>query len=309
MKTIKTKIVFLLTIVIFGFHAQLTNAQQSLKWSLKAGDQFEVTLIQDSNTKTNVDSRQTVMTSNSTIVLDWNVTEVAENGDATIQQSLASIKLSVGDPAVPAQAISYDTNSKEKVSRTSKPLLKQVRPLIGLTFDVVMSPRGEIKEVTLPKATSDVIVTLPETMKLRALFSEKGLQDIFGASAIVLPENDLKAGESWSDESIKITPVGKFNRIRKYAFQGMNTVDGREMAKFSLDATMEKIEGDEPTADSEPMGKLTKFAGSGTLLLDAEAGYFTRSKINNEVQIEKPYREKFITSVVTNEIEMLVRKK
>ncbi|MFK7766906.1 MAG: DUF6263 family protein [Mariniblastus sp.] len=309
MKTKTTKFALLAFALNLICQVQIANAQQDLKWQLTTGDQFTVTLVQTSDSKTNVDSRATEMNSSSTIVMDWNVTKVADNGDATIQQELVSIKVDVGDPAIPAQAVAYNTASEEKPSKTSRTLLKQVRPLIGLKFDVVMSARGEIKEVTLPQATADAIVKLPDAMKLKNLFSEKGLKDILGTSAIVLPEGNLKSGESWKEESSLVTPFGQFNRVRKYTFNGMKTVDGHELAEFTLDATMEKIEETGAAQTPESIGKLLKSAGSGILRLDVEGGYFTSSKINNEVQTERPYREKMITSVLTNEIQMRVEKK
>ena len=309
MKTNTNRVAFLLLAIAIGTCSfQSANAQEALKWKLKTGDEFAVTLTQTSDTTTSADSRVTEMKTKTTLVFDWKVTGVAANGDATIQQSLASIKLRVGNPAMLDQTIGYDTDSDEKVSRVSRPMLKQARSLIGLKYEVLMSDRGEIKGVVLPKETEVVIQKLPETTTLRTLFSEKGLKDILGASAIVLPEGELKPEESWSDQSVKISPLGKFNRVNKYTFAGMKSVDGREVAVFVLDASMEKVEDGE-TEKSEAAGKVIKFSGSGKLMLDVEAGYFTTCNTENEIQVEKPYREKVITSVVKNNIELTVEKK
>ena len=95
---------------------QPADAQTTdLKWNLKKGDQLQATLIQSSATLTKVDSRETTVNSSTTILFDWNVTDVDGAGTATIEQSLASIKLSVADPAVPEQAVDYDMSSLEKL--------------------------------------------------------------------------------------------------------------------------------------------------------------------------------------------------
>jgi len=284
---------------------------QELKWKLKPDDQFEVRLVQTSTAKTNVDSRDTQTDNSTTIVFDWKVTKVAENGDATIEQSLKSIKLLVGDPAVPAQAISYDTSSSGKISKESQKLLNQVTPLIGLRFDVVMSPLGEIKTVSLPAATEGALNLLPATMKLRALFSDKGLKDILGASVVVLPSDDLGPGGTWTNEALTPTAFGDFNRIRTYTVVGNKTIDGRDFVEFKLKASMEPVDdGSEGNAKGASLkGSLVSFSGSGTLMLDVEGGYFSSSDVQNRAESEKPYREKTIKTVVTNQIEMTIRKK
>ena len=142
--------------LVCGLSGSATHAQVQAQWDLDKGDKFVVTLVQNSNTRTQVDARITSIQSDNQIVMDWNVTSVDENGDMTIEQSLKSIKLSVGDPAVPAQAVKYDTaGTNNEISKTSRKLLEQVQPLIGLKFIVVMSKPGEIKTVTLPDETTE----------------------------------------------------------------------------------------------------------------------------------------------------------
>ena len=288
-----------------------TGQAQELKWNLQPGERFEVRLVQNSTSKTNVDTRETSMNNSTTIVMDWEVSKVAENGDATIEQSLKSIRLHVGDPAVPSQAISYDTASQDKVSKESRKLLKQVIPLIGLRFDVVMSPQGEIKNVSTPQATQDALNLLPATARLRALFSDRGLKDILGASVVVLPAQALKPGDDWTTESVTPTAFGDFNRKRSYTFVGIKKNDGREFAEFNLKATMEPANrGNVSKAKGASLkGSLTSFSGTGQLMLDIQGGYFFSSNVENRVESEKPYREKTINTVATNQIEMSILKK
>ena len=301
---------FILASIAFWIE-NVDGQTDGLKWKLKQGDQFQATLVQTSSTKTQVDSRATEINSSTTIVFDWTVTDLDANGDATVEQSLTSIKLSVADPAVPDQAVNYDTASQDKPSKVSQSLLKQVMPLIGLKFDVVMSPLGEIKHVSIPDDTQKQLDQLPETLKLRNLFSKPGLKDILGAAAIVLPDEKLSDGQTWADAMETTTAFGRFNRKRTYTFVGTKTVNGKEMAEFTLVATLEPVSDESSTQPNglNEGGKLIGFSGSGQLMLDVEGGFFSTSKIRNEAQTEKPYREKKIGTTVTNQIEMTVTRK
>jgi hypothetical protein len=308
----KTKPFFLLFVLSLGLSGSPAYGQApALKWKLKPDDQFEVRLVQSSTSKTKVDSRETLMNNSTTIVIDWKVSEVAESGDATIEQSLKSIKLLVGDPAVPSQVISYDTALPNVGSKESQELLKQVMPLIGLRFDVVMSPWGEIKAVSLPEETKDVLNQLPATMKLRALFSDQGLKDILGSSVVVLPEQEFKAGDQWTTETVTPTVFGNVKRKRTYTLVGTKTVDGREFAEFKMVASMEPDENgtEGQTKGASLNGSLISFSGTGQLMLDLDGGYFTFSEVQNRVETERPYREKMIQTEVTSRIEMSVQKK
>lgn len=300
----------LLTFFVGLSASSAVGQDQELKWNLQEGDRFEVSLIQTSTSRTIVDSRETSTENSTTIVIDWNVTRVAENGDATIEQSLRSIKLLVGDPAVPAQAIRYDTGSDEDITRQSRQLMEQVQPLLGLRFDTVMSLRGEIKSVSLPEKTQEALNLLPATMRLRALFSESGLNDILGASVVVLPDQELQPGGQWVDEKITPTAFGKFSRKQTYTFIGMKTVDGREFAEIKLVTGLDPVADDTPkTKGASLNGSLNSFAGSGSFMLDVAGGFFSSSKVENRIESEKPYREKTIKTVVSSKVEMSVVKR
>ena len=173
-----------------------------------------------------------------------------------------------------------------------------------------MTPLGDIKDIVIPEATMDQLNQLPETFKLRALFSKQGMSDILGASAIVLPDEQLSKGQSWSDEAETSTTFGVFNRKRNYTFVGINQKEGREVAEFSLVATLEPVVDDSETQKGDSLkGQLVEFSGDGKLFLDVEGGFFSSSSIRNEARSEKPYREKKIQTVVANQMKMTVVKK
>ena len=311
MRSISTGLI-VLAIIAFQFTTTVNGQSEVLKWKLKKGDQFEVQLDQAFSSFTKIDSRETKVDNSTTIGISWDVTAVNADGEATVSQAIESIKLAVSNPAVPSQALKFDTAADENVadeySKSSKAMLKEIKPLIGLKFDVVMAATGEIKSVLLPKATADVVDQLPGTVRLRSLFSETGLKDVLGASAIVLPTDPLEKGGSWTEEKDVETAFGKFVRSRTYSLVGPRNVDGVELMEIQIDPAMTAKNALEQKGDSL-RGKMVSYSGSGTLLLDAAGGYFRSSAFKNELKTEKPYREKTIKTTVTTEVGMTVTKK
>jgi len=280
---------------------------------LAAGDQFQVRLNQTSSADTKVGSRQTLIENATTLEMGWNVLKVVK-GTAVIEQSILGISLDVNNPAVPIQAVSFDTSASDEeakeYSKPSKALLKQIKPLIGLKFNVMMAESGEIKEVTLPPASAEIINQLPDTVRLRQLFSPQGLTEILGASAILFPEKAIESGGSWSDDKPVTTPLGAFTRKRIYTLVGKKTVDGKELTEIQMEPTLvpKQAAEKEESVQSSLDAKLISFSGSGTLLVDAENGYLKSSSFENELKSERPYREKTIQTAVKNQILMTINK-
>jgi len=312
MKNIFVNIVPIFVVILSIPVSQVFAQADVLQWKFQKGDHFDVTLVQTSKAETKVDSRETSIDNSTTIVMAWNVTDVADGGAATIEQSIVSIELAVANPAIPAQAVKFDTSATadivDEYSKSSKTLLKQIKPLIGLKFNVVMLPTGEIKSIELPPETATAINQLPETVRLRSLFSAKGIKEILGASAIILPTKSLDQGDSWTDEKEVATAFGKFNRNRTYSLVGKKTVDGDELAEIRIDAAMVPV-SEAAAPGSALQGKLVSFSGSGNLYVDIENGFMKTSSFSNKLKTERPYREKQIETVVTNTIKMTLTKK
>lgn len=288
-------VLLLLSMLVSDGYAQ----SKVMKWSLKKDQQFDVGLIQTSQSETKVDARETRVDNVTNLQLAWKVLGVDATGEATIEQSIEGIKLEVSNPAIPAQAVKFDTSASDDVvkgyPKSSRTLLKQVKPLVGLKFVVLMAASGEIKDVTVPEETTKVINEMPGAVRLRELFSPKGIKGLVGSAAIVLPEKELGAGDFWSDEKAMVTEFGKFTRKTNYTLVGKKAEDGSEVIEFKVEP--EVVELDELT-----------MSGSGTLLFSPD-GYFKSNLIKNTLTTTRLYREKQIKTVVTNEVKMTIKKK
>lgn len=284
------------------------NAQQAqpLRWKFTQGDTFDVTFVQTSNISSQVDQRVKVVNSILTISMAWNVNAVDENGNGMIEQKITGIKLLMTSvPTGVGKAIDIDTSRSEKPNKgPSADLLKQVEPLIGAAYTVVMSPRGEVIDVKIPESTLESLRKAPGSMRLRSLMSKTGLKDLFGQSLVVLPEEAPVEGQPWSFRADIDTGVGNFTRHNEYTWTGNRTEDGRTLAEIKLKTTLQPRD----SANTTDV-KFIRFDGNGVLVMNVTDGYFESSNTTNEMQTEKPYREKVIATTVKTTVEMQIKKK
>lgn len=277
------------------------EAQDDLRWNLKKDAQFVLELTQTSSGSSSVDSRTSTVESTTKLRFDWLVADVDRQGVATVKQTLKAIAVSVADPQVPSQAIAYDTDSSDKPSKSSRKLLQQVEPLIGISFSVSISPRGEIQKIDLDAETKKKIDQLPDAMKLKALFSRDGLVELLGATNLVIPADDAK---QWEQTEQRVTAFGKMDRTHEYSIGLDRTIDDEKLTeiKFTTRVALPK--------ESQVEGvRLTSFQGQGTIWFNRTSGFLSSSKSSNELTTERDYREKVIKTVVTNSIESTLKKK
>ncbi|MFT5300576.1 MAG: hypothetical protein ACI87E_002989 [Mariniblastus sp.] len=310
-----TRIACAILACLFSFPNASVAQTSSPHWTFEKGDRYALSLTQTSKSVTTVDARETTLDNETVMEMDWHVTAVDDDGNATIDQSLTRVKLTVagftrkkkGDPASPLKDIAFDTAAATNpfTTKDSKTLLQQVQPLIGLEFTVTMSRLGEITDVSIPKTVTEQLEKMPDTQNLRALFSKTGLKEMLGASAMVFPD-PLKIGDAWSDESVTKTAFGNFNRNRKYTYAKNSNNDS--IAEFELEVTLDPVEAASSDSDSLK-SKLLDFYGTGTMQMDLAQGHLKSSIIKNSIQSEKPYREKTIGTKITNQIETVVTKK
>lgn len=133
--------------------------------------------------------------------------------------------------------------------------------------------------------------------------SEVGLKDLFGQSIVVLPEEAPVADKPWTILADVDTEVGTFTRQHAYTWTENRNEDGKTMAEIKLKTSLEPR-----PSENETDVKFTSYDGTGTLIMNVTDGYFESSKTTNEMQTEKPYREKAIATTVKTTVEMRISK-
>jgi hypothetical protein len=150
-----------------------------------------------------------------------------------------------------------------------------------------------------------VLRELPGSLQLQALFSEQGIEELFGATTVLLPEEEIKVGHRWQDSDETTTEWGTFKRTRSYEFADILKQGSREQAHFLLETTLEPV----GQSSDEQSGTLLDYTESGDMYFDTSGGYFTSFEIKSTTKTEMPFREKLIQTQLKNSMRMTIEKK
>lgn len=297
----------ILCLVIFTSCATCQDIEP-LKWKFKQGDAFEVSLSQATNINSKIDQRVKDVNSKLVLSMEWTVESVDDStGNATITQSIDRVQLEMLSlPMGAGKPVNIDTGSDENKKGFEAKLLKQLGPLVGVSYEVIMSPLGEIVDVTVPEKTLEAIRKAPGSLRLRQLLSKPGLNDLFGQSAVVLPDSAPSSSTPWTVKNTITTEAGTYDRQHSYQWTGNRQDNGKTLADIKMSTTITPAVDDKTTA---PDVKFVSFEGNGDLEMNVTDGHFTSTKTVNKMQTEKSYREKTIITTVTSTIEMQVNKK
>ena len=305
-----------ITLVVGSVSFAQTDPQFVWKW--EQGDQYSVNLEQETIVLTTVDKRERQVDNITQLDFHWEVTDVGDDGTATIKQSIKRIRIKTGPPGVAAKTtVDFDTDIKKTATGLSRTLRKQALPLIDVEFTSTISQLGEVTSVTYSDETMELLRALPASTQIRKVFTKEGLQDLYGSAMIVLPASALDAGESWTVKKTVKHPTTMFNRSSNYTFAGI------EGTKANFELTTEVTEaaqanGAESNQDSTVVAtdaspslsiKLANYVGDGEFTFDTQAGHLLESEIQSELETKASYQDKAMRTKVSTTIAMKVNKK
>ena len=224
--------------------------------------------------------------------MDWNVVSATDE-QFEIEQTITRIRLTINTPNKSGvKTTTIDTESEGKTTELGASLLEQIKPLIGTKFNVSMTPRGEIAEVSIPKDSLAQIRLAPASMPIRELLTEKGLKDLIGQSAIVFPENSISAGEDWTiDAGQKNTAFSKTNTV---TFIGTSLSDGVDVHTFKVNTDITESSNGVEQEVEPGTTKMTiqEFSGGGKIVFSPDGLVVVDSDMKNKMMTNRNYREK-----------------
>lgn len=283
--------VTMICVTMLSHVALAQNDSDSLRWRLNQGDQFEVSLLKSGNIETQVDTRTRKVEIHSQLEFQWTVVNT-ESATATIEQMLTRIKLQSGAPGdVSDHRLSYDSANSVYRKGVSNTVAKQLKPLIGLTYQFVVSDRGEIKSVLLDPKQQQLLETIPASLPLKKLLTAQGQQANLNAAMWVLPET-LSADRTWTTQRLLDSDLGSFNRTTR--FSAAPKQDGIVQIDLTTD-----VQHDANKA-------LKMFAGTGQIEFYADLGWIPNSQTTTRMITESPYRDLMVKTTVkmTTEFKM-----
>lgn len=263
----RNKILLVLALVIGHWSLVIPATAEPLRWKLKSGDEFVATIDQKSEVASTLGgAAPTVMTLEAGLEMTWKVDSVDEQGAAKIIQRFQRLRMKLEMPK--AGTISYDSASETKPTGDAKTIATAIEPLLQAEITLTLSPQGEITSVELSEPAQKVVEGLDTNSRLKALLSKEGLSNVLKQSLMVLPEQDLKPGDTWQREADLSTALGKFKQTTTFELKPPDAASP-DVARIE---SVSKLDLQQPRADKARAATLKQQQQTGVILFDQAAG-------------------------------------
>jgi hypothetical protein len=251
-----------------------------LRLNLEAGQSYTLSWTSRQDMTVTIDGQQ--QRTSQTLGLTFTLKATKVEADGTIHGTFTydSVRLASRHPA---GDVDYDSADPAAPAPTD-PMAKAMAALVGQTLDVVLTPRGAVKDLR----GGDKLVRrmlkamdLPEAERpaaerqMRAMFGDAALKQNLQRLTEVYPPGPVKVGDTW--EVVKEVDAGMPMTVRNT--YTLKSLDG---GKATLD-----VKGVTKT-NPDVRGPLqTRFAlegtQSGSLVLDQETGWFSSGHLTTSL--------------------------
>lgn len=222
-----------------GLSSIATGARaETLRWKFSPGATLHYRMEQKNVTAVKAPGHDIKTTVTQVTETTWTVRSVDKDGTAAMEQTIDRIRIKIESPI--GKPVEYDTARDTKpgglVAATLVPTLKAI---VGGTFRYKMTARGEVSALELPENLLQTLTDAGKTEQGNSMFSAEGLKSMILDMALVLPENDLAKGESWSRRGKLAAPLGTEVRDKTYTYEGRDESAKAEKIHVSVVVTLE----------------------------------------------------------------------
>ena len=272
-----------------------------LTWKLSANDKFSITMQQQAKIVSQVDQRNRTSSNDMQMWVDWEVVEVSPTGVYKIEQTIRRITLVTKTPNDSGEQVTnVDTETIDNTRGLAARLGQMIAPLIGATITIQMTERGSIESVVIPETTMESLRQAPESMRLRQLFTEESLSQMFGQAALQTPDQPITSGATWKANREISSDMGSFDQVQLFTLQ-------KQQTESNIQTITLKTELQEKSP-SQTGVRLDKFEGSGTFKYNSTEGIFSESRIDSLMVTTKNYSDLVIETNVTSMIKLSVQR-
>ena len=265
----------------------VTSAQTELRWKLQPGQQFAVSVAQQTTSDVAYSGKKVTTQIDISMELGWTVTAADEKA-ISIKQSLRRMVLKMESPKV--GKVTFDSADKSRPSGPAREVAAAIAPLLSAEILLEMNPRGEVLSAKPANESAEKLLAAqsdPDT-----LGSKDAIQQLLKQSLIVLPENAVAEGSTWTTTTEISSTLGKGQQTTTYSLAGLVEQDGMSLQKIT---STSKLDLTPSTAKDAAIVK--EHAQSGAVLFSTDQGRVISAEQEQKLITERPYRE--TTIVVT----------
>lgn len=258
--------------------ATAVAADAPVRWKFKPGETLNYVLERGADGKMKLSGSELGIKMGMVFDTTWKVATVESDGTGNIEQTIDRIQINMESPL--AGTVKYD--SANAAAKPAGPIWAMMGPVVegmlGQTFKVKISPRGEVSDIQLPQKLLDGFeaqkVSQNRQQGMGNTFNEKGIKELIAKAVLPLPEKAEK-DTTWTQTFTNAMPfVGTETAETTFSFAGNETLDGKPVAKIAAKTELIFEPAENPRAELE----ITEQEASATFYFDAAAGHLVKSK-------------------------------
>ncbi len=241
------------------------QAQTTLRYKFKEGDQFAYAMEQKMKMSTNIMGKALDMQMNQTMDIAWKVLKVEASGAAQVNMAITRARMTMDGPMGKVEVDSKDP--KQPDDPLGKILSQVMSTIGGMEMSFTMDPTGEMKDLKVPEKVRAGLQNLPGGAAMGDMFSDESLKKM-ASGGVVFPKEPIEKGKSWTTKFDAKMPLGRLKGDIQYTYEGQEEKNGKKLEKIALKPNI-SIEAD-PKAPVQ--SKLKSQEGKGYVYFDNASG-------------------------------------
>ncbi|MCO6047798.1 hypothetical protein NG895_28165 [Aeoliella sp. ICT_H6.2] len=280
--------------------------QEAPRWKFTAGGELRYEVVQQ--TTFNVDAQQAgTFASNASQTTDvlWRIDSVDEAGTMTATQVIERIRVSITQAE--GLELVYDSDEDDAPAGLSAMLMPMFDLLLDNEVTVVVTSRGEVKEVKLPEEMEGRLASIPATRPMSSLITGAGLQRVAQQIALLLPTE----GEDSASRKMVIDNRVLGNLQGELTWKAAGTEGDVHKFEPTIQLSVQPNEQaeEDPYLPVKPLDepKITEQSVTGAAEFDAAVGKLTKSKLELQLTLTGKLLNSKVQSKVKQTVEVTAK--
>jgi hypothetical protein len=285
---------------------QQVNAEEPLRWKFEVGEKLDYTMVLEMSMSVGGDENAAKMRQE--IAMLWDVQGVDMNtGEAVIRQKFNHLKTKLTSRK---GELEYDSKSEAAPTGLAATLAPLIKALTQNELEIVMTSRGEIKDVKIPEDLLAAFKSAPGGQAVGEMLTETGFKKMVMNGALVLPEKPPKQGDTWKTEvELNNTTSGKQTLETTYHYEGTKDVGGVTYAVIKPQLKLEFTPAPKDASDQAPPEvtmKVVDQKAEGEALFNIQKGRLHSMTLHHNVTIEATKKGQTTQSKIEQNIDVKV---
>ncbi len=281
----------------------------ALRWKWTPNQEFLAAFDQNVTTDSTFGAKTLRLSIASRATQRWIVESVDPQGAAILKQSYVNIAVTV-DMGM-GNTIAFDTERPSSPTGETRRLAEALQPLVGPTWTIVVSPRGEMSRFAPSAEWASATETVAKNSVLQPLFATDATNGTNGAvgpirqAFVTLPESPLAPTRGWRSTLPFQASFGVGEISTQYTYEGAAKFDTLTVAAVRSESRVDAKPGVGKVAKGR---ELKEQKIGGRLLFDPVNGMLVESRQSQAFRTESRVRDVPLAAQLSSELTITIRK-